>query len=329
MSSVKNVMNTIPTTSKRVRIPYTVVGGEKFDKKQRPLNPISMVILNRSGRLYKADIAAQLDKCGIHEIFSVEGPAVSYDIENLSVKYPRIRFILLHEEASPGEKINIAVEEAHSSLVLVIWDDVKIQQPIVSAKLVQKIDDADILCTVPLLQDSKRETVPSIVAPAFYRKKLKCLHLLPQSDGMDTICPFDYIGIYKKGLFIQSGGYDGTITTPHWQKLDFGFRSHMWGGQIRCNTSFLLQYLGNIPVENENVSDDYRHFFLKNLAIRFNGDTGSLPRTRFLSYWLKSGAGFIRSLEEFRKVREWVELNEYRFKQDARSVTELWVVDEK
>ncbi len=322
-------MNTIPTTSKRVRIPYTVVGGEKFDKKQRPRGPVSMVILNRSGRLYKADVAAQLDKCGIHEIISVEGPAVSYDIENLSLKYPRIRFVLLHEEASPGEKINIAVEEAHSSLVLVIWDDIKIPQPVISSKLVQKIHESDILCTVPLLQDGKRETVPSIAAPAFYRKKLKCLHLLPQTEGMDTIFPFDYIGLYKKDLFTQSGGYDGTITEPHWQKLDFGFRSRMWGEKIRCAASFQLQYIGEIPSEDENISEGYRHFFLKNLAIRFNGDTGSLPRAKFLSYWLKSGAGFINSLEEFRKVREWVEINKYRFKEDARSVTELWVVDEK
>lgn len=322
-------MSTIPTTSKRVRVPYTVVGGEKFDKKQRPLNPLSMVILNRSGRLYKGDITAQLDKCGVNEILSVEGPGVSYDIENLSLKYPKIRFILLHEECSPGEKINIAMEEVHSRLVLVIWDDVRILQPMVSSKLAQKIEDSAILCSVPLLQDSKRETVPSIVAPAFYGKKLKCVHLLPQSDGMDTIYPFDYIGIYNKTLFIQSGGFDGTIVSPHWQKLDFGFRSHMWGDKIRCNTAFQLQYLGNLPVEDQNVSEGYRHFFLKNLSIRFNGDTGSLPNARFIPYWMKSGIGLVGSLEEFKAVKRWVEINKYRFKQDARSVTELWEVDEK
>ena len=290
---------------------------------------LSLIVLTRRVSIYKPEYVAQLDKCGIPEVIFIEGPAPSYNLDSLSTRFPKIRFLLFHEGTSPGERINIGVEEAHGTCVLVIWDDTKISQPLVSGRLMEKILENDILCTVPLLQNQKRETIPSIEAPAYYRKRLKMIQLQPGEEDMDSLFPFDYIGIYRKERFVRTGGFDFTIRSPYWQKMDFGFRSYMWGEQIQCNPGFRMQYVQDPPAEDETPEEGYRRFFLKNLGIRFGGDTGNLPSIKFLPYFFKSGTGFLEALKEFRDVREWVELNKYRFRQDARSVTELWELEEK
>ena len=84
------------------------------------------------------------------------------------------------------------------------------------------------------------------------------------------------------------------------------------------------RYHGEAPVEDTTREQSYKLFYLKNLAIRFSRDSGALPRSRFLRYVLNSGGDVFTSAREFVNVRKWVEVNRYRFKQDARSVTELW-----
>jgi hypothetical protein len=322
-------MNTIPTTFKKLRVPYTIVGGEKIDKRRRKPVDLSLIVLTRNVSVYKPDYIAQLDKCGIPEVIFIEGPAPSYNVDSLCARFPKIRFLLFHEDTSPGERINIGVEESHGRCVLVIWDDIKIVQPLVSGRLVERILENDILCTVPLLQNQKRETIPSIQVPAYFRKRLKMIQLQPGEENMDTLFPFDYIGIYRKERFVRTGGYDFTIRKSYWQKMDFGFRSYMWDERIQCNPGLRLQYVQDPPAEDETPEEGYRRFFLKNLAVRFAGDSGNLPKTKFLPYFFKSGTGFVDALKEFREVREWVGLNRYRFRQDARSVTELWELDEQ
>lgn len=118
------------------------------------------------------------------------------------------------------------------------------------------------------------------------------------------------------------------MTRHHWQKLDFGFRSFMWGEKIICDTSFRFAYRNEIPAEDTTPESSYKLFFLKNLCVRFQGDMGVLPYSRFLSYLFKSGGTFLQALEEFKMVRAWVWKNRYRYQQDARSVTELWEIPE-
>jgi len=321
-------MNTIPSTFKRVRLPYTVVGGRKIDKKRRKPDDLSLLLINRGNRLFKADILQELEKTGIPEIISVEGPVISHDIENLSGRFPFVKFLLLHQDASTGEQVNLGIEEAHGRYIIVLWNDVKLSSGIIIQKLIERVKARDILCSVPVLLNSRGEAIPSIQAPAFYKKHLKVVPLQPSKDGMDTLFPFDFIGVYSKERFVLTGGYDHNTVSPFWQKMDFGFRAHMWGEKIKCDTTFRIAYMGEVTVEDTTPDESYKYFFLKNLSIRYNGEAGVLPFSRFFPYFLKSGEGFFTALKEFREVRRWVRTNRFRFKKDARSVTELWEIPE-
>ncbi|MEW5817548.1 MAG: hypothetical protein AB1798_19385, partial [Spirochaetota bacterium] len=222
-------MNTIPTTFKRLRTPYTVVGGQKIDKKIRQPSLLSIVLLNRGGRLYRNEVFEELEKMGDIEIFSIEGPGVTCDVEVLSRRFPNVKFLMLHQNASRGEQVNIGIEEAHGKCVFVLWDDMRISTASLSSRLIDKIYRQDVLCSVPLLQNQKGETLPCIQVPAFYKRFLRVVPLPPKNDGMNTLFPFDFAGIYNKEKFFLTGGYDYNFKNPYWQKMDFGFRGHMWG----------------------------------------------------------------------------------------------------
>ncbi len=320
-------MSTIPTTSNKVRIPYTIVGNKKNNKNLVLSPSLSLLVLNRGGRPYKAEYLKILQKLGPIEILSVEGSSPGYDIELLAKRFSGIRFLLFHREVSVGEQINIGLKESSGRNVLVIWNDMK-PGYFLSSRFLEHIERADVLCSVPVLQNNRLEIIPSIKAPAFYHRKLKVLSLMPSSHLMESLYPFDYTGIYNRERFFLSGGYDYTITNSYWQKLDFGFRAHMWGERIVCSTGLKVQYLTDDLPENTTSDESYRLFYLKNLSLRFSGDAAYLSRWKFLPYYFKSGSSFFTALRDFRSVRKWVTLNQYRFTCDALSLTDLWEVSE-
>ncbi len=319
-------MNTTPSIIEKVN--YTVVGGRKDPTIRKGPSFISIVLLSRGGRVFRNEILTSLVKLNVYEIITIEGEGSGYDVESLSVKFPEIKFVTLRNITTEGEKINIGIEEASSKYVLVMYDDMALPAGGLSERLIERIADAGCLCTVPLLQSRKQLTVPTIISPAFMKKKLKIVHLPPSVDGMDSLFPFDYCGIYDRDRFIQLGGYDSRIAGMYWQKLDFGFRAYMWGEKIHCSTSFRIKYLDEIPQESITPDRSYRFFYLKNLTVRFTGDSGQIPAGRFLPYHFKSSEGFFTSLREFREARDWVYKNRYRFRMEAGSITEIWEAPE-
>jgi len=321
-------MNTIPSTSKHSGTPYTIAGGSKPALTAGKRRGITLLLLNRGARVYRSGLLHDITRLGFHEIISVEGPPASWDVEELSRRFQNVRFLVLHKEATVGEQINLGMQEAAGAYVLVVWNDLKIQQVTVLSRVVEKLNREGVLAVVPVLQNQKQQIIPSIQVPAFYRKTLKILSLQPASDDTCTIFPFDFCGIYDRENFLLTGGFDYTIENSYWQKLDFGFRSYMWGSRIICHTGMQLRYTTEVPAEDTSPDEGYRRFFLKNLILRFEGDAGRIPPVKLLSYWFKSGVGCIQALKEFKVVRRWVELNKYRFKMDARSVTELWEMPE-
>ena len=321
-------MNTIPTTFNAPGVSYTVIGGKKKKKTTHIPPELSVLLLNRGKRLFKEEVLTGLEKFGNCEILSVEGSGQSYEVEILASQHPRVRFLVFQDPVSLGKQINTGIEETHGKFILVIWNDMKLPPGTSPDRLVERLKKQNTLCMVPLIQNHKFETIPTMQIPAFQRNKLKMVALPPKADGMSSLFPSDFAGVYCKEKFILSGGFDHTITHPYWQKMDFGFRTHMWGESILCDTSFRIQYLEHIPTEDTTPDRSYKLFFLKNLCIRFQGDTGSLPWSRYIHYLTKSGTGIFEAFQEFRQVRSWVEINKYRFKQDARSVTELWEIPE-
>ena len=316
-------MSTIPTTFKPSDLSYTVVGGSKGSSSGRGRG-LSVVLLNRSGMVNRTEILEDLERLGADEILSIEPGGDSYAIESLAQRFPRIRFVLPHRETNPGEKINIGIGEAAGSLIAVLWNDMKVVSTSFSERFIEKARESVSLCLVPWIYNTRNEILPTLRVPAFHRKRLRVLPLSPLRDETPSLYPFDYCGLYSKERFILLGGYDSHLPNPYWQKLDFGFRAHLWGERILSSSQFRISSYESSPPEDSTPDESYRIFFLKNLAVRFLGDRGELPVSRIPSFVLRAGGDWYQAWKEFRQAKKWVAINSYRFKMDSQSVTELW-----
>ena len=327
-------MNTIPTTFNHSLPSYTVVGGIQ----RAGSTGLSAVILNRGGRYPRRTFFQELEKNGFDYIVSLEGPQERYDVEDLSGRFPSVKFILLKNQISVGEQINLAVSELSSPLFFVFWNDIRILHGGGAVKITERLmnnpreaaegesagSKYKRLCTVPVIQNSQFETLPTLISPAYYQGRLKTVPATSTKEASVSLYPFDGVGIYDRERFIRLGGFDSTLRTSYWQLMDFGFRAWLWGEQIACTQLVRMSYDGDIPSEDSTAEDSYKRFFLKNLAPVFRGDSAHIPLRRYPRYVMKSGDGPFEAWEEFMEARKWVETNRYRFKQDAHTLTELW-----
>ncbi|MDR3167972.1 MAG: hypothetical protein LBT93_08510 [Treponema sp.] len=327
-------MNTIPTIFNDAIPSYTAVGGTL----RRASTGLSAVLLNRGGRYPRRTLFQELEKTGFDYIISLEGPQERYDVEELSLRFPFVRFILLKEMVSPGEQINLAVSELSSPLFFVLWNDLRILHGGGAARMADRLllypEEPDKggdpvssykqLCTVPLIQNAHFEILPTIIVPALFRRTVKTHSFVPLREGMPTLYPFDGVGIYDRERFIRIGGFDSTLKSPHWQLMDFGFRAHLWGETIKGTQMIRLSYNGEAPAEDNTAEESYRRFYLKNLAPIFRGDTAHIPIRCFPGYFLRTGGDPFAAWEEFRRDRSWVKANRYFFRCDARAIADLW-----
>lgn len=316
-------MNTIPTTLNDRSIPYTVVGGRKGAGRPEGL-PVSVVLLNRGNRLYRAQLLSELEKVGFDSILSIESGAESADAESLSSRFPDVRFLFIQQEISAGERINIGIRESRGPFVFVLWNDQRLSTMALSSRFFERLLEQDSLCAAPFLSAREGNLVPSLMAPAFDKSSLRILALPAQKDGDKTLFPFDGCGIYSREKFIQSGGFDGTLSDPWWQKMDFGFRAWLWGEEIRMAQALRVAYEEPPPMEDTTPGASYGRFYLKNLAVRVRDDGGMIPLSAFFPYFLRASRNPFSANSEFKAAREWVHLNRFRFRVDARSVVDLW-----
>jgi hypothetical protein len=333
----RGAMNTIPTIFNENIPSYTVVGG----KERLASTGLSAVILNRSRRYSRRAYFQEMEKKGFDYVISVEPSPEQYDIEELSGIFPFVRFILPGRELSMGEQINIAVSELDSPLFFVLWNDLKIIAGGTALRMAERLRAAQEeteknriasgegapfkrLCTVPLIMNSRFETLPTLTAPLVRKKKVKPVAFTPFREGLPALYPFDGVGIYDRGRFIRLGGFDVTLKNSHWQLMDFGFRGHLWGEQILSTQIVKLSYDGPIPTGDNTPEESYLRFYLKNLAPVFRGDCAHLPLIRFPGYLLKSGEDILSAWENFSESRRWINTNRFRWKGDARMVTALW-----
>ncbi|MDR0503066.1 MAG: hypothetical protein LBH16_07065 [Treponema sp.] len=106
-------MNTIPTIFNEKITPYTAVGG----KERAASTGISAIVLTSSG-LHRRSFFQELEKTGFDNVISIESALPHYDIEDLSERYPFVRFVLPKKELSIGEQINLGASEIDSPLFL-------------------------------------------------------------------------------------------------------------------------------------------------------------------------------------------------------------------
>jgi hypothetical protein len=326
--------NTIPTIFNEEITPYTAVGG----KERIASTGISAIVLNHQGHYPRRYFFKELEKTGFDNVISIETSSPHYDIEELAVRFPFVRFVLPEREINLGEQINLAASEVESPLFFVLRCDIKIIAGGTARRMAERLiashEETDEngkkktgfkrLCTVPVIINSRYEVLPTMSAPMTHRKKMTTVLMEPQTEGILSLYPFDGIGIYDRRRFIQTGGFDSTLKNAHWQLMDFGFRAHLWGEEIALNPQFKLLCDRELPAKDHTVDESYKRFYLKNLAPVFRRDYAHLPLYRFPPFFCKSGEDLFSAWEEFSKNRNWVRKNKFRWKKDARAVASRW-----
>ncbi len=319
-------MNTIPTIFNERKIPHRVVGGAtRADDLDVPR--FTVLLLNRGGRYYRSAVFQSLETAGFSSIISVELSSEPYDIENLSIRFPAVKFLVPLEKVSVGDMINLGVAESSSPWVFVVWNDVKIPPSGIHARLVSRLEQERPLCVAPNLSGTRLDQLPVQMVPAYNRGLFQIEPMPCLKDGSPTAYPFDFIGIYDREKFMRLGGYDYTIANPYWQNLDFGIRARLWGERVSIASGFRLVYDGDVPSEDITADASYVRFFLKNLAPVFRRDEAFLPTSKFFSFVGKSGMNLFDAIRFFSGVRAWVRLNRFRFVADAATVTSGWEPD--
>jgi hypothetical protein len=304
------------------RIPYTVIGGARWDRVRRYPFPLTMLVISRGDRLFRTELLRDLQGRGIGEILWVEGRGPSPDIESLAREFPGVRFLLIKAPVTTGELLNIGIEESRAPQVIALWSDTRLSA--FPAAALDRIEKAGTLCSVPVARTAQMDTIPSWQSPVWKKRRLSLSFRIPQKDGEPTLFPFDYCGIYNKEKFAQSGGYDPAIANPYWQKLDFGIRCYLWGEQLRGTTEVALTYTSAPPEEDATPDQGYKLFWLKNVAVRKRREMGILPARRIFDYMVHSDTGPVYAIREFRAVRAWVHVHRFRFRRDPRDLMERW-----
>jgi len=326
---VNAATNTIPLTSNvgwKGSLPsYTAVGGTE----RAASTGLSLVLLNRGGRYPRRTLFQELERVGFDSIISVEGPQERYDLEDLTRRFPSVRFILLKDAITTGEGINLAAAELTSPYFFVLWNDHRIFNGINAAKMVEFLGGKRV-CTAPVVQNSRFEPLHTLIAPVFYKERpesretVKILPEVPVRENQPTLFPHDWLGLYDRERFLRLGGFDKDIIHPHWQLMDFGFRSYLWGEEIRSTQIVRLVYDGATLPTDSTTGRSYRLFYLKNLAPEWRGDHAHLPLRCFPRYLAGIGWDIPGAWTEFSRERHWVLKNRNRFRGDARGVTDLW-----
>ncbi len=314
-------MNTIPTTFNEHAVSYALAGGEAFESKK---GGIDAIVISRGGWYNFSSIVESLKTLGISSIISVEAPNKSLDIEKMIVEYPSVKFLLPSEQITVGEGINIAISELKGEFVLTLRNEQSIVDPRLMLKSIKEVQSSKRICTVPVLITKNNSVLNTQMVPI-----LKDGHFFTESasliqNGGQSIYSFDFSGIYNRSKFIDVGGFDYTITNPYWQNLDFGFRSFLWGEELKLNTKFKLKYLSTLPIEDTSHDDSYTRFYLKNLKPSLKGGKAYMSFDVFFSYVKGMGVNPFMAYKYFKIGRAWVRSNETRFKISPYELIANW-----
>lgn len=321
-------MNTIPITFNENISTYNIVGGEEQDSKTTE-NYFSVFILHRSNSIISDTIFQNILSFNFKSVFAILNNPQTINLESLSAKFPSIKFIRTLEKVTTGEMINICASESSSKFFIVLWTDTVITSQGFIATMVDQLNTKNKICTVPSLLSAKMEILPNQIIPLLTEGKIFTTQKINTIfDKTKTIYPFDFIGIYNRENFIELAGFDHTLKNTYWQLLDFSLRAFLWGYSMTIATSFKVQYLDEIAIEETSIDESYRKFFLKNLAPSLKKVDGKneayIPLKLFFSYLKNSGENIFRSWQKFNEGRTWVSINKDRFDETALSLLSSW-----
>ncbi len=315
-------MKFIPTTFNEHQITRTLIGG-KPNTSPDALN-ISVILLNSSGSHFKVHVFENLLLCNFKSIISIEHDPTNSTIDEMSKKFPSVKFIVPLEETSDGELINIAMAELDSEYVLVIRDTLNIPSGVILQHLAEKLTESGIYCLVPRLFDKNKNGLACTFSPSAEKTQFLVESSTAMTDGTKTIYPFDYIALYNREKFISLGGFDWTISSPYWQNLDLALRSWLWGEETKLTSLLQFSYIDEVSIEDHTVNLDYLRYYLKNELPKIKMEQGYIKKSSFLIFLIRSSCGYLEARRQFKEARKWVEKNKFRFKMDLQTFIENW-----
>ena len=292
-------------------ISYTIIGGEKQNNTPHTI-PWTLLVLNR-GRS-----AVQVSHLKFAEVISIESST-----HRRHETVPNVKTLITDTSVNPGEQVNLGISAARYPFVAVIWNDMQLRT-LFSPQFVREVEESGAVCSVPMLYSHRGDLSPSIPTPAHSMRTVKTIPMTAIETGTAALYPFDYAGIYNKKLFQLTGGYDPEINSSFWQKMDFGFRSWLWGERIVLNASFRIYYTNDLQQDDQTIDQDYRRFYLRNLAVRIKDNLAYLPKSGIFSYIFRSGEGPVVAMTEYKETSAWIEQNNTRFIQSGRTLVENW-----
>ena len=320
-------MNTIPLTFDEHQIDRAVLGG-RVRNNDFALN-ISVILLNSRGSQFKIHLFENLIACKFKSIVSIEKDGSSFNLEDISKKFPEIKFIIPVEKTNDGDLINLAMSEIDSEYALVIRDTINIPSSVILPNLAETLTKNKTYCIVPRLFDERKSSLPCNFSPRIEKTHFVVDSSTAVNDGMKTLFPYDYIALYNREKFIQLGGYDWTINSSYWQIMDLAIRSWLWGEETKITSLLQFSYTEDYPVLDKSVTIDYLRYYLKNEVPILKMETGYIKKSSFFVFKMKSSCGLFEARRQFQCARQWVESNKYKFKMDLQTLIESWNKDEK
>ena len=316
-------MNTIPSIFNEHKVSYTVFGGT--DENLKVLIPsVTCVVLSRNGRHYRQVAIENLLRKGFSKVISISQKSEQHSIEQLTHLFPSVEFIVTLEDVPQGEMLNIAFDRATTDYVLVVQEELCGENFIFNSSLAEKLISKKQFCVAARLVSELGQRIPVVFCPDVRKGKLSVEEETSLTDSQFTLYPYDYAGFYNRETFCLLGGYDYTITSEYWQKLDLFVRSWLWGEKISISNVLELTYAESVPEEDRTVELSYLRFYLKNILPVFVSDHARISKSSFLRFKFGNSCGFVESWYQFKDAIRWTSDNQYRFKTDIISLIENW-----
>lgn len=341
--SANLAMNTIPSIFNESPIKYTMLQGFCALKEGSLANPpksvapklnLTVIVLNVTpddkilpitpSHLRTQTIENLLVADYASIIWVVPNGSNAHNVEDLSKKFPTVKFVIPQEDCTIGVLINTAVSLVTTSHFMVLKDIVHVSQNILSPNVANNFMKQDIFCIAPRLLDTNGDGVIINNFPESSKGRFRISSASFVCDGLPVIYPVDFIGLYNRQKFIQLGGYDPNIKNSYWQNADLGTRAWLWGEQIRVTTQVTLSYDRNKEIDDVTRDYSYLYYYLKNVLPIFRDDHGVVRKSSFLNYKLATHCGWFEAKDLFNESKRWVALNQYRFKCDIRGLVESW-----
>lgn len=314
-------MSTIPSTFNQHIINYTTLEG---NAQLKSTMNVTCIVFNRASSPFRQKTFESLISRGFEKIISVEQNTGSFNTEALSRQFPQVTFLIAQDSVSTGDMINLAVNETKSPYMLIVPQELACGRMVFTSQMAKKYMEKDQFCIVPHLYSSSMQALPVNFTPVTERSVFKIESSISSSDSEPTLYAADYAGFYNREKFIQTGGFDYTIRSSYWQKIDLYMRAWLWGERVTVSSGFEMSYSDIVPDDDMTTDLSSLRFYLKNLAPVYKIDHGYIPSLSFISFNRRSSCGLRESLRQFSGARKWTQKNQYRFKTDAAHLIQEW-----